>query len=99
MSRQRVDVERLGGALAGGCGRYRDGDLMLAGRDGGGGGAGNAVVGTDQDAGSDLGHGGSCDADSNWRLELISGERIGLSPKTVLATLYQILLLAAVSGR
>jgi hypothetical protein len=54
MSRQRVDVEWLGGLLAGGWGRYRDGDLMLAGRDGGGGSAGNAVVGTDQDAGSGL---------------------------------------------
>jgi hypothetical protein len=47
---------------------------MLAGRDGGAGGAGNAVVGTDQDAGSDLGH-GSYDADSDWRLELVSEER------------------------
>jgi hypothetical protein len=98
MSRQRVDVERLGGVLAGGWGRYRESDLMLAGGDGGGGGAGNAVVRTDQDAGSDLGHGGSYDADSNWRLELVSEERRGLSPKIVSAILYQILCLAAVPG-
>jgi hypothetical protein len=52
---------------------------MLAGRDGGGGGAGNAVVGTDQDAGSDLGHGGSYDADSNGRLELVSEEEGALA--------------------
>ena len=79
-----------------GC--YCDGDLMLAGRDDGGGGVGNAVVGTDQDAGSDLGHAGSYDADSNWRLELVPEERRGLPPKIVSAILYQIHCLAAVSG-
>jgi hypothetical protein len=45
---QRVDVERLAGALVAKRRHHSDGGLMLARRHAGGGGAGDATVGTDQ---------------------------------------------------
>ena len=47
VSWQSVDIERLAGVLAGGRERQSDRDFVLAGRHGGGGGAGNAVVRAD----------------------------------------------------
>jgi hypothetical protein len=63
VSRQSVDVERLAGASVSGRGDQGDGDLVLAGRHGGGGGAGDAVVRADQDAGADFGNDDSSDVD------------------------------------
>jgi hypothetical protein len=58
-----MDVERLAGASLGGRGGHSDGDLVLAGRHGGGRGAGDAVAGANQYAGADFGHGDSGDVD------------------------------------